>query len=118
METSPEAYRQNRDVLLANIASELSDDERFAAAWLTGSYASNAEDEVSDLDLNLVIAEPYSDSLCTRQEQVSHRTTDARLALFSKFGTPALIRENNNNSPEGGTFTFVLIETLLTLASQ
>jgi hypothetical protein len=28
--------------------------------------------------------------------------------LFRKFGEPALIHENNNNAPEGGTFTFVL----------
>jgi len=108
MKKSPEAYRKSRDVLLAKLVTELSNDERFAAAWLTGSYGRNDADEVSDLDLNLVVAEPHSESLCTRQVQVSHRTTAERFALFSKFGTPALIHENNNNAPEGGTFTFVL----------
>jgi hypothetical protein len=39
---------------------------------------------------------------------VSHKTTEERLALFSQFGRPALIHENNNNAPEDGTFTFVL----------
>ena len=108
MKRSPAAYRQSRDVLLTKIVTELSSDERFPATWLRGSYARNEADEVSDLDLTVVVAEPYSRSLCTREEQVSHRTTGERYALFSKFGTPALIHENNNNAPEGGTFTFVL----------
>jgi len=108
MSNKRKAYRQNRESLLAQITQELSSDERFVAAWLTGSYAREEADEVSDLDLNLVVAESYGDSLCARAEQVSHRTTKERLELFSKFGTPTLIHENNNNAPEGGTFTFVM----------
>ncbi|HZJ23446.1 MAG TPA: aminoglycoside 6-adenylyltransferase, partial [Anaerolineales bacterium] len=110
MKTSLEVYRQNRDALLAKIITELSNDERFVAAWLAGSYGRNDADEVSDLDLRLVVAEPYSEVLCRRHEQVSHRTTRERFELFSRFGNPALIHENNNNAPEGGTFTFVLYE--------
>jgi hypothetical protein len=102
------AYRQSRDDLLASIVTDLSSDERFRAAWLMGSYARNEADAVSDLDLHLVVAEAHSDSLCARHEQVSPRTAAERLVVFSKFGTPALIHENNNNAPEGGTFTFVL----------
>jgi len=105
---SLDAYRQSREVLLTSIITELSADERFVAAWLTGSYSRGDADDVSDLDLHVVVAQPYSDVLCTRQEQVSHKTTDERLALFRKFGEPALIHENNNNAPQGGTFTFVL----------
>jgi len=108
MKNRLEAYRQSRDDLLTRIITDLSSDERFFAAWLTGSYGRNNADEVSDLDLNLVIAEPYSEVLCFRQEQVSHKTTKERLAIFRKFGEPALIHENNNNAPAGGTFTFVL----------
>jgi predicted nucleotidyltransferase len=108
MKTSLESYRQGRDTLLARIVAELSNDERFAAAWLTGSYSRNNEDEVSDLDITVVVAESHSDIVCARQEQVSHKTTPERFALFSRFGKPALIHENNNNAPEGGTFTFVL----------
>jgi predicted nucleotidyltransferase len=108
MKTSLELYRQGRDTLLARIVAELSNDERFAAAWLTGSYSRNESDEVSDLDLTLVVAESYTESLCTRAEQVSQQTTPERLALISQFGTPALIHENNNNAPESGTFTFVM----------
>lgn len=108
MKTNLEAYRQSREVLLTSIITELSGDERCTAAWLTGSYGRGDADEVSDLDLTIAIAEPYSEILCARLEQVSHQTTPERLALFSKFGNPALIHENNNNSPEGGTFTFVM----------
>ena len=108
MKTSLEVYRQNRDALLEKIVTELSNDERFVAAWLTGSYGRNDADEVSDLDLRLVVAEPYNEVLCRRHEQVSHRTTRERFELFSRFGNPALIHENNNNAPKGGTFTFVL----------
>lgn len=108
MKTTLEAYRQSREVLLTSIITELSADERCAAAWLAGSYARNDVDEVSDLDLRIVVAEPFSEALCSRQEQVSHTTASERFALFSRFGKPALIHENNNNAPEGGTFTFVL----------
>ena len=108
MKASLEVYRQNREALLAKIVTELSNDKRFVAAWLAGSYGRNDADEVSDLDLRLVVAEPYNEVLCRRHEQVSHRTTRERFELFSRFGNPALIHENNNNGPEGGTFTFVL----------
>jgi hypothetical protein len=35
-------------------------------------------------------------------------TTEERFLLFNGFGKPALTHENNNNAPQGGTFTFVL----------
>jgi predicted nucleotidyltransferase len=106
--TNMETYREQRDSLLTKITETLSKDERFVAGWLAGSYARNDEDEVSDVDLRVVVAEPYSELLCRRQEQVSHRTTQERFELFNRFGIPALIHENNNNAPEGGTFTLVL----------
>ena len=108
MKPSLKFYLQSRNVLITSIVNELSNDERLVAAWLTGSYGRNEADAVSDLDLNVVVAEPYSNTLCARQEQVSHKTTAERLELFSRFGKPALIHENNNNAPEHGTFTFVL----------
>jgi len=108
MKNKLEAYAQSREVLLTSIITELSADERCAAAWLTGSYGRKNADQVSDMDITVAIAEPYSDILCTRREQVSHQTTPERHALFSKFGEVALIHENNNNAPEHGTFTFVL----------
>jgi predicted nucleotidyltransferase len=87
---SLETYHRNRAVLLTRIMTNLSADERCVEAWLTGSYARQNADEVSDLDITVVIAPPYSDVLCARQEQVCHKTTSERQAFFSKFGDLAL----------------------------
>jgi|SoiMethySBSTD1v2_1073268.scaffolds.fasta_scaffold836953_1 predicted nucleotidyltransferase len=108
MKNRLQTYRQSRDELLTRIVTELSNDERFSAAWLIGSYARNESDDVSDLDIRIVVAHPHSKTLCARQNQVSHQTISERLELFSRFGKPALIHENNHNAPENGTFTFVL----------
>jgi Streptomycin adenylyltransferase len=108
MKNNRKEYRQSREALITQITHELSNDERFVAAWLTGSYARNDADDVSDLDIRVVVGKPYSEILCARQAQVSPITTEERLELFRNFGEPALIHENNNNAPKGGTFTFVL----------
>jgi hypothetical protein len=107
MKISSNDYQGNREALLANIIQNLLNDERILAAWLTGSYASGNADALSDLDLTLVIADAYSESLCLRTAQVSSQTTPERLNLFSRFGTPAIIYENNNNAPDGGTLTSI-----------
>lgn len=103
-----QSYREQRDAFLVKLSETLSADERFIAAWLTGSLSREDADSLSDIDLRLVISDQYSDSLCARLGQVSAQTSPERYALFSQFGKPALIHENNNNAPEGGTFTFVL----------
>lgn len=108
MKNELQAYHQSRENLLSEVITRLSGDERFVAAWLTGSYGRNNADELSDLDITLVVAEPYSGALCDRPEQVSHRTSEERFALFSQFGVSALIHENNHNAPESGTFTLVM----------
>jgi hypothetical protein len=101
-------YAENRQRVLDEITQKLSMDERFAAAWLTGSFARGEADVVSDLDLTGVVREPFSERLCERQEMASGTTTTERMELFSQFGPPALIHENHHNAPAGGTFTFVL----------
>jgi predicted nucleotidyltransferase len=108
MSNALNVYRESRDSLLSKIVQILSNDERFVAAWLTGSLSRNDADAVSDIDLTLVVSDSYSENLCKRAEQISQQTTNERLELFSQFGIPAVIHENNNNAPEGGTFTFTL----------
>lgn len=108
MSNALNVYRESRDSLLFKIVQVLSNDERFVGAWLAGSFGRNDADDVSDLDLNVVVSDSYSENLCRRDEQISQRTTNERLELFSQFGTLAIIHENNHNAPEGGTFTFTL----------
>jgi hypothetical protein len=107
-ENSLRMYQASRGVLLAEISAVVTVDERFVAAWLTGSFGRNEADAVSDLDLTLVVADAHSESLCARMEQVSAQTTKERLALFSQFGQPVVLHENNHNAPDEGTFTYVL----------
>lgn len=108
MNSSLQKYRESREHLLSQIVETLSNDERFVAAWLTGSYIRNDADAVSDLDLTVVIADQSSERLCQKLEQVSSQTTNQRLEIFRQFGEPAILHENNNNAPAGGTFTFTL----------
>lgn len=108
MNSSLQKYRESREHLLSQIVETLSNDERFAAAWLTGSYSRNNEDAASDLDLTVVISDQFGESLCGKVEQVSSQTINERLELFRRFGEVAILHENNNNAPEGGTFTFTL----------
>lgn len=111
MNHSLQAYLATREALLLEIIQTLLMDERFVAAWLTGSLGRQDADAVSDLDLSVVVSNAYSDVLCARPEQVSAQTTKERLGLFSKFGQPVVIHENHQNAPEGGTFTFVLYQS-------
>ena len=108
MRPSLDTYRSRRDDFLSEVLTTLSNDDRFVAAWLTGSLSRNEADSLSDIDINLVVSDPFSSSLCRRLEQVSAQTSPERLSLFKQFGTPALLHENNNNAPDGGTFTFIL----------
>jgi predicted nucleotidyltransferase len=108
MGISLDTYRSRRDSFLQEVISSLSQDDRFVAAWLTGSISRGEADSVSDIDISVVVSEEHNPALCTRLEQVTSQTSSERYAFFSQFGTPALIHENNNNAPEGGTFTFVM----------
>jgi hypothetical protein len=101
-------YAVERDRLLEAITDFLERDERFVAAWLGGSFARGEADMLSDLDLFVVVDDRYSDILCWRQRQVAEGTTDERLAIVSQFGQPAIIHDNHNNAPQGGSFTLVI----------
>lgn len=108
MKPSLDSFRSQRDNFLAEVVTTLSKDNRFVAAWLTGSISRDEADSLSDIDLTLVVSEEYSSKLCHRLETVSAQTSPERFSLFSQFGAPALLHENDNNAPEGGTFTFTL----------
>jgi predicted nucleotidyltransferase len=55
-----------RDGLLTKLVETLPADERFVAAWLTGSFANGTADALSDLDLTVVVTENAAPGLCAR----------------------------------------------------
>ena len=97
MNKSLDSYQELRGRLLIQIIEKISKDERFTAAWLTGSLSRNDEDPFSDIDISLVIADEYSEQICQKFEQVSAQTSLERYSLFSQFGKPALIRNYTVN---------------------
>ncbi|GHO49154.1 nucleotidyltransferase domain-containing protein [Ktedonospora formicarum] len=101
---------QHRTALLKQIATVLEHDERFVAAWLAGSFGRGEQDALSDLDLHVVVAEAYSETLCATPWPYGARTTEERLALFQQFGTPSVLFESHSNNTLGGTFTYVLYQ--------
>ena len=105
----------NRDELLAHIVAALNADDRVVAAWLTGSLGRGEDDAFSDIDLGVVVRDTDAAELCARPWQVAGHTTDARLALFAKVGTPAIIHESQHNAPSGGSFTVVIYDNALTV---
>ncbi len=101
-------YAVEQQELLKNIVASLKDDPRFVAAWLSGSFGRADNDELSDLDLTVVVSRSYSDQLCARGETINAHAPKVRLDLFSKFGKIGFAYENNNNAPTGGTATNVM----------
>ncbi|GHO83887.1 nucleotidyltransferase domain-containing protein [Dictyobacter formicarum] len=92
------AYVQARTDLLEQITYTLQKDERFVAAWLAGSFGRGEQTWLSDLDLYVVVSEPFSASLCATPWQTGAKTTAERLALFQQFGAPGLIFERKSHA--------------------
>ena len=64
-----------RDALLERIVAALRADERFVAAWLRGSFGRGDDDELSDLDLDVVLRDADAPVLCARPWHTGGRTT-------------------------------------------
>lgn len=116
-------YKTAGEKLLGQTTVRLNEDNYIVAAWITGSLGRGKGDVISDTDLTVILTDETAEILCKRPFQEGGRTTPERLELFSRFGRPAIIHENHNNAPLGGTFTFVqYAETALivdwTLAPQ
>ncbi len=108
MSSLREAYTEARAALLTHITTSLQQDERFVAAWLAGSFGRGEQRWSSDLDLHVVVADAWSETLCARPWDGGARTTEERLALFKQFGEPAVVYDAHGNNLVGGTFTYVL----------
>lgn len=104
------AFMEARAAILERITTTLKSDERFVAAWLAGSFGRGEQQWFSDLDLHVIVADEYSETLCAQPWASGARTTEERLALFQQFGEPAVVFDAHANNLIGGTFTYVLYQ--------
>ena len=101
-----QAYADRRDAFLERVVADLQNDERFVAAWLAGSFGRGQADEMSDLDLHIVVADDHASDLLVKPVQVWANSTPERMALLRRYGTPAILHENHWNAICEGTFTY------------
>ncbi len=97
------------------LVETLTADDRFVAAWLSGSIARGDDDALSDVDLHIVVTDEAAATMCARPWELAGYTTAERAALFTRFGQPAIIHENQHNAPPGGSWTCVIYASLLTV---
>jgi len=108
---TPERYAHNRNTLLQRVLTFLQADERFVAAWLTGSFGRGVEDNLSDFDLRVVVADAYVKALCSCGPKATTRiSSEERLTLYKQFGKPLVLREDASfpSDGEGGCFNHVV----------
>ena len=98
-------HAAHRDRMLEIAVETLTADERFVAAWLGGSFGRDEQDDLSDIDLSIVVVDQFASRLCHRSHQVGAGTTPERLTLIRVIGEPAFVHENHSNAPSGGSFT-------------
>jgi hypothetical protein len=86
-----------RDALLERASGLLLDDPRIVAAWLHGSVGRGTQDEWSDLDLWIVVADDQMETV--RAE---------RHAFVSGVGKVLLTIEAPQNAPPGGAYLLAM----------
>jgi predicted nucleotidyltransferase len=95
--TQLRAHAAERDALLARLVAQLERDKRVHAAWLFGSMGRGTPDELSDLDLFVVVRDESLDEVIA-----------ARYRMIAAMGTPLLILEAPQNRPPGGAYNMAL----------
>ena len=93
------ARRAERTALLQRLTGLLEDDTRIAAAWLFGSVGRGDGDDLSDLDLRVVVRDDAIVAVC-----------DQRQSYAAQAGPVALFQEAPQNRPVGGAFLLALYE--------
>ena len=97
--------------MLEVIAVRLRSDDRFPAAWLSGSIGRGEEDAYSDVDIVVAVSANASHALCSSDRQTGAGSTRPRMVIISSFGEPAIVHEQHANAPPGGAFTAVVYES-------
>lgn len=86
-------YRAERDELLHRIQQVLDNDDRVRAAWLWGSLGRDEADELSDLDVWIVLSDEYLDEVAVQ-----------RRMYVAKIGAPFPIVDAPQNAPISGAY--------------
>lgn len=97
-----------RDATLQEVTESLKQDPRFEAAWLAGSFGRSEQDEFSDLDLWVTVADAEVERICAKQRPSAAGAPEARMEIIAAFGEPVIVHEHHANAPADGTFTAVI----------
>ena len=89
--------RDEREALLARITQTLEEDDRIAAAWLFGSMGRGEADDLSDLDLRVIVFDENVEDICVQRQ-----------AYTAQMGEAVLFAEAPQNRPAGGAFLLTL----------
>lgn len=90
-------HRTERDEWLARVHLQLQQDQRVDAAWLFGSLGRGDADELSDIDLFVIVNEADFDSVVAQ-----------RPGFVAQIARPLLILEAPQNWPPGGVYAMAL----------
>lgn len=88
-----QSYRAERDELLHQIQQVLNNDDRVRAAWLWGSVGRDKADELSDLDVWIVVADECLDEVAAQ-----------RRTYVAQIGAPLVIVDAPQNAPINGVY--------------
>lgn len=92
-----EKHRQERDQWLAQTLQHLQADKRVSAAWLFGSLGRGDSDELSDIDLFVIV-----------EDKAHEAVVRNRYEFMAQVDEPLLILEAPQNWPPGGVYNMAL----------
>ncbi len=94
-----DAYCAERETLLQRIQELAERDDRIRACWLFGSLGRGEEDDLSDLDVWMVVADAHLPAIkAERQDYVR------------QVGTPLVLLEAPQNAPRGGAYLMAIYD--------
>jgi predicted nucleotidyltransferase len=83
----------SRDAWLRKVTRQLENDDRVLAAWLVGSLGSGSADELSDIDIVVVVDDRYA------EEVLAHSVSEV-----GRFGETVWSQDVPGNAPSGGAY--------------
>ncbi|MGH2345576.1 MAG: nucleotidyltransferase domain-containing protein [Chloroflexota bacterium] len=86
-----------RDALLDRMTIQVASDSRIVAAWLFGSLGRRSADELSDIDIWLVVADEAIDAMAA-----------ARFDYVAQTEAPLMVYDGRQNAPMGGAYLMAL----------